>query len=637
MLPGSVYADSSAVRGAPNARMGESGDVGFYAFTLKPYSHAIFSVQPDDRLSLSVRQSAQDDGKLSSIGEATLHPGLDAKLLLSREGEHRPTVAVGLQSALGHGQTGGEYIALSKCFANVDVSAGLGWGAFAGPVSIDNPLRIFSNHFDQERDIHSASHSTHDWFTGSSVGLFSNVTYHLPWEKTFISAGFGAENNYVSGQPDGLDESWFLTAGAPVAKGLDVLGGIWGGNRFGVSLTYKTNMKEIRPPRITHSDYNPYYTYVADGTEQTIDLPLLAAPSVPAQIRLVRQDAEAFNEGTIRVMPHYAGLRGPTLSFSNGVLTRADDSRGSAEEVWQGTTLNDAARPWDTSALLPYRLSFVLDTHASLSEEDQGIAWRSDLIVEGISALFNAFIVGGNVRFGLSDNLDQLILYRQPVDKPVRSDVDVYAQDRIALTRAFITVPRTIRPDLHVALSGGYLEEMFAGGGGEVLWRPHDKRYAFGVEGWMVKKRDPYEISAWRLKDDMIFTGHVNAWYAPPFLNENTTLFARAGRFLGEDLGGTLGIRHDFINGSRVEAFVTATDHADTNAYGGETHLYNGLKLVLPLGDVDVLPKTSRAEVTFAPLGRDSGQALNKPFSLYEETTRFTLPHLVNHWGEIVN
>jgi hypothetical protein len=63
---------------------------------------------------------------------------------------------------------------------------------------------------------------------------------------------------------------------------------------------------------------------------------------------------------------------------------------------------------------------------------------------------------------------------------------------------------------------GGYLETMYGGAGAEVLYRPVDSNWAFGIDANYVKQRD------WRSAQDMmkftdysVKTGHLTAYWTP--------------------------------------------------------------------------------------------------------------------------
>ena len=44
--------------------------------------------------------------------------------------------------------------------------------------------------------------------------------------------------------------------------------------------------------------------------------------------------------------------------------------------------------------------------------------------------------------------------------------------------------------DIYAKFTGGILESMFAGIGGEILFRPFHRNFAIGAEAWRVKQRE---------------------------------------------------------------------------------------------------------------------------------------------------
>ena len=170
--------------------------------------------------------------------------------------------------------------------------------------------------------------------------------------------------------------------------------------------------------------------------------------------------------------------------------------------------------------------------------------------------------------------------------------------------------------------------------GGEVLYRPFGKTFAIGAEGWWALKRDPYTDLNLGLNGDRLLTGHLQAWYEIP--GTNMTLQARVGRYLAEDLGATLALKHRFDNGATLEAFATATDQADFDVFGSQTHLFSGLKMRLPLGNIPHLPVSSDIRIKVEPFGRDTGQSIDTPMPLYELTEPLSYRHIANNWNSII-
>ena len=59
---------------------------------------------------------------------------------------------------------------------------------------------------------------------------------------------------------------------------------------------------------------------------------------------------------------------------------------------------------------------------------------------------------------------------------------------------------------------------------------------------------------------------------------------AKIGRYLSEDVGGTLALQKRFHNGAVLEGYVTVSDQSDFDLFGGTTHADHGIRLSLPLG-----------------------------------------------------
>ncbi|MBE8181886.1 YjbH domain-containing protein, partial [Leptospira borgpetersenii serovar Ballum] len=95
----------------------------------------------------------------------------------------------------------------------------------------------------------------------------------------------------------------------------------------------------------------------------------------------------------------------------------------------------------------------------------------------------------------------------------------------------------------------GYLEAMYAGAGAEVLWRPVDSNWAFGINGNYVKQRNwtsPQNMM--KFTDYSVKTGHLTAYWTPPVAHE---VLIKAGvvQYLAGYKGGTLEVAQHFDSG----------------------------------------------------------------------------------------
>ena len=92
---------------------------------------------------------------------------------------------------------------------------------------------------------------------------------------------------------------------------------------------------------------------------------------------------------------------------------------------------------------------------------------------------------------------------------------------------------------------------MFAGIGGEVLYRPFHQNFAIGAELWRVKQRE-YNMM-FRFLDYQTTTGHINFYYREP--RSQILLTLRGGRFLAQDSGLNFDFSRRFPSGVIIGAF----------------------------------------------------------------------------------
>jgi hypothetical protein len=113
-----------------------------------------------------------------------------------------------------------------------------------------------------------------------------------------------------------------------------------------------------------------------------------------------------------------------------------------------------------------------------------------------------------------------------------------------------------ISPSTFYKLSGGILESMFNGYGGEILYKPFDKNFAIGFESWKVYQRNYDQMFGTR--DYNTLTGHLSFYLNEP--RTNITFRMKGGRFLAEDSGISFDFWRVFYSGFRLGAFFTLTD-----------------------------------------------------------------------------
>ena len=623
-----------------------------------PYAHAYLSVQAADALNITLRQTAE----ISSFSEDArrLYPGIDLKLRLAEESQYGPEIALGLTGAAGHKRMAGEYLALSKRYHNFAFTGGLGWGRYGGNGVFKNPLGAVSGHFDQHRaDDGEMPNGPQDWFTGEEIGLFGGVEYFTPLDGLSVKLDYGADTYSAEKAAFDYDapSPWALGLNYAPVENLNL--GLIGGEKIMATLNLKGALQKW-PGRAQKTDDSPAPNakggmtrlYDIRGNQHSLWAKLDTAPGQPLPRDLGRAARNmAGNAGKdveeLLITPNVLGLNGPTIRIMRRDLEQAVlRHQGSPQELWRKASL-DAPIPEDLkneevfalqekrSRFIP-RLTLILDTQLSLSEEDEGILYRTGLIADLKHQVRRHWITGAALRLEGPDNLEKMGKLRPAAFFPVRSDVARFADMTVSVERLYNAYLRSFgNGNWHVMAASGYLEEMYAGFGGEVLYRPYGRTYALGIEAWEALRRDPDSKYGLGLNGDAVLTGHLKTWYEIP--ETDLTVGFKAGRYLGEDLGGTLSLTKEMQNGVKIEAFATATNNADFDLFGGTTHLYGGLRLTMPLGNVPYVPQGSHARLSAAPLGRDMGQTIDQPLPLYDLTTPFSYRAMASGWNAVTD
>lgn len=686
-----AYAPTSNMFGAlglnttPNARMEDTGTIRLGTGTSDPYLHGYASMQISKPLNVTLRQTARTSDINSDPDR--FYPGIDLRLRLMEETTYKPSVVLGLQSATGHKRMAAEYLVASKRYNDFDFSFGAAWGRLGSAAHLSNPLKVLGGHFAKERDLRSESpNGPDDWFTGEDIGLFAGVEYFTPYNGLSLKADWGADRYIVEQTQDDFNPPDPWSVGVSLATndhvhfGASILGGqkIMGTINIKSPLErwpFRSNEKKAKTEvlnlhrteqsspasvKISADSDNIDLTHTnIDGATAATYLQANTYNSMPQQIgnaaiHVANHAGPDVEE--IRIKPRiYGGLRGPTVRLMRKDLERAiGQDQGSAEEIWHNTRFEGSTSSTSSTSATPQTeddndktlkkfalqirdryFKWVLDNDLSLSEEDSGLLYRSGLLFESTVPLTNTIIAGNSIRVNLGQNLTNLPILRGRSSTPVRSDIDRFAAQPISLENAYLGYLDTFSDDIYIAALAGKLEEMYSGYGGEVLYRPFGRTYAFGAEAYHLFKHDPNTNMNLGLTDQNVVTAHANAYYEVP--DTNMTLGLKIGRYLAEDIGGTIKIQNRFSNGARMEGFITATDQSDPDLFGDNTHLHSGIKLVVPVGSIPYVPEGSEARFKVSQLGRDTGQSLQKPIDLYDTTNALSYRHFTQHWNEIVD
>jgi len=214
----------------------------------------------------------------------------------------------------------------------------------------------------------------------------------------------------------------------------------------------------------------------------------------------------------------------------------------------------------------------------------------------------------------------------------VRSDfLKYFVQGKTGLGNLEADYRFRLSPTVYARLRAGYLESMFAGGGGEILWRPEGARWALGADVYRVWQRDfdrLFGVQRYRQT-----TGHVSLYYDSPWYGLNFGL--RAGQYLAGDRGFTVQVTRRFAYGVEIGAFFTKTNVSAQQF--GEGSFDKGIIIRIPLGWVAPIETQGQMTVDMRPVQRDGGQTLAADATLYGETLQFSQGELERTGGQFIS
>ncbi|WP_198675639.1 YjbH domain-containing protein [Aliidiomarina sanyensis] len=230
--------------------------------------------------------------------------------------------------------------------------------------------------------------------------------------------------------------------------------------------------------------------------------------------------------------------------------------------------------------------------------------------------------VVGDVGVNIHNNYDRFnfTVDGQPSPLPrVRTLVREYMLQDVWLNRIQLNYFQQLNNDWYALAYGGVLERMYSGVGGEVLYRPLDSTWAFGLDVNRVRQRD--FSGAFGLRDYEVTTGHFSVYYDIgrdfSFL-EDSLLTLNFGQFLAGDRGVNITYQRRFDSSLTVGAYAAFTNVSSRDY--GEGSFTKGFFISIPFDLFSVRPTRTRGTFGWTPIYRDGGHMLNRRMQLHSIT-----------------
>jgi hypothetical protein len=212
----------------------------------------------------------------------------------------------------------------------------------------------------------------------------------------------------------------------------------------------------------------------------------------------------------------------------------------------------------------------------------------------------------------------------------VRTDLLKYIQQgETGISYLGIDYQARLTPDIFAETKAGYLEDMFMGAGGQILWRPENSRFAIGADAYQVWQRDFNRLFGAQAYN--VLTGHVTVYYESPWYGLDFAV--HAGRYLAGDYGATFEMSRRFSNGVEIGAFATFTNVPFSKF--GEGSFDKGIILRIPLEWALPIFTQSSFDLNLRAVTRDGGQRLSSDDSLYDDTRRTSYEDIEQHFDDL--
>ncbi|WP_299734074.1 YjbH domain-containing protein [uncultured Tateyamaria sp.] len=604
----------------------------------------------------------------------------DLHYQLGFETDRRPGFAVGLRDFGGTGVLSGEYVVATKGFADdrFRVTAGLGWGRLAQRGGFTNPLGIISDQFETRPTGSGGGPNTGNidigqWFRGEAA-LFGGIEYQAT-DRLSFQLEYSSDAYNLEAASDVVEISSPINIGLNYTypSGSSIRAFLVGGREIGFQYSFVFDPAKRRSPGgfdkapepILGRDVASFADMELSDrqaltaarkvlgdrlTAEGIDLEGLNVDGGRATVRIQnnRWDIEAqaigrtaramantlpSNIDTFVIIPQARGVANSAVTLQRADLEELDTNYDGAWLSLARARIDDAppqSREGEVPGIYP-KFSYGLGPYTAFSFFDPNEPLRYELGAQ-LSVTYAplpGLSFDGLFRQPLTGNIDDATRQSNSVIQRVRSDSLLYAQQSdFEINR--LTAEYMWRPgeDLFARVTGGYLENMFAGVSGELLWYPIDSRLAMGLEINYAKQRD-FDM-LFGLQDYDVITGHASAYYD---LGKGYITQIDAGRYLAGDWGATFSLDREFNNGFKVGGYFTLTDVSFDDF--GEGSFDKGIRFTVPVSWLTGIPSRAVYSETIQPVLRDGGARLNVANRLYGVTRDYRAQNLSNGWGRI--
>lgn len=587
-------------------------------------------------------------------GDQTLKDkGIDAKFRLLKESYYLPELSVGFRDFGGTGFFESEFIGLSKRYGNVDFHLNIGWGYLGTTGNISNPFCEVKDSFCERPGGFSGRGGKidHQRFFKGPASLFGGVEYQTPWQPLRLKLEYEG-NNYIDDRAGPLKQDSRWNVGAAYRwHNFDFSVNYQRGNTVGFGINYNFNLQNINktqasePPRTLLVQSNDHSIEQTKRTRLIKDLSVEGGFKVNSanlnddSVKIYGQQKSYrdLDEATERVGRILVSELPDTVKTYHIIETKdaiplvetiidADAFKNQIKNQYVASDLTKTYQRYNPSQETisefdPENITGFFTrvdtfwTH-SFGGPEAFYLYQAGLALTGGYKFKKNITASGTIKVNVFENFDKFKFTTDTASSSlprVRTNIREYVSNRpVTVKNLFLQWNDRIAPNLFAQAYGGYLETMYGGIGGEILYRPLDSNFAFGVDLNYVKQRS-YE-NDYEFFDYKVLTGHANIYWKPSFLPD-MQLTLNIGQYLAKDKGVTVNIAKRFNSGVVVGAYSAFTN-VSAEEYG-EGSFTKGFYLSIPFDLFSLTPTKGKRLIAWSPIARDGGRGLDRPVSLY--------------------
>jgi hypothetical protein len=632
----------------PDARVEADGAWRFGVSNTDPYLSVWSSVTFLPRLELSARYMTLDG--VPGFSDPTLgdyrDKSFDAKVVLWEESPMMPAIAIGSQDYFGTRLFTARYLTVSKRLGEFDWTVGVGDrridGAFGGVRY--TPARANRWSVVAEYDANDYRNDFRAEISGANArsgGATYGVEYRYGWLGAQISHQHGewAGNLYVTvplmrsefipkidePKPAAVDGArvpsaeWLADAGHAhrLARLLD---------RQGFRDVHIRLNGAVLELALTHDRI----TAIGRAVGRAARSARAAGPADITALRIVytvsEQPLVTYEFADLVMLDRYFDSHGLKPTDAPVQITFASIEDAAALRQAVTLALDDAPTPDRDEEYVRYRPStrwldgaalFPFNVRIFFNDPGNPLRYDTFSAVTYHRRLGRGLYVDGGARLTLTENVSDIRQSSNSLLPHVRSDIGDYRRegDRLRLDALMLNRHTLLAERLYARASLGYYEEMYAGGGGQMLYLPAGENWAADIALDRLRQRAPGE--AFGFRDYRVTTALASLHYRFPA--SGVTASARLGQFLAGDDGVRLELKRRFGSGIQLGVWYSITDARDITGPGTPANPYRdkGLFVSIPLASMLTRDTRERATMTMADYTRDVGQMVNSPGDLY--------------------